>query len=118
MLNEDDTPAPSSLYGTKRTSLAMKRKNPSDPSISILAKAAEIRLQNQKDEIELSREKWEDEKRMRGLQYDLEVRKFEEDQRVNDRRLEMEERRLQNEYELEKYRIEQDIKCKIELAKL
>ncbi|OXA37281.1 hypothetical protein Fcan01_27965 [Folsomia candida] len=94
-----------------------KRKH-ADSGISALAEASIIRTELQKQEIILARDKWEEEKRLKNLEYELKLRQYEDEQKLQERKLALEELKLQNEMEISRYRIDKECSLKLELAQI
>lgn len=71
-----------------------KRKSSESTGLEILGQTALLRFEVQQGELELSKEKWEDEKRRRDSQYELDLKKFDHEQKMDMERIELEKTRL------------------------
>lgn len=98
-------------------SLLGKRRQP-DSGMTALAEAAKFRFEIQKEELALSREKWEDDKKRKDQDHSMKLEQMEASQTAENKRLELEKVKMQNEMEIAKYRIDQECKVKLELGKL
>lgn len=106
------------VASTKTSKTYKERKNSVVSGMTALAETAQLRFAIQKEEVELSKLKWEDEKERRSSEYNLQMQKFQFKKEVTERRLQLEEKKLENQLELEKFKLEIEMKTKIELAKL
>lgn len=114
---EPDAPDfPKKDFNSKKPSL--KRKQKPEPEFSKLASISEMRFQLQQSEMELQKEKWEEEKRRQDAEKDLAWARFEHEKEVADKKLKLEEKKINNDFELEKYKIEMEMKIRLEMSKL
>jgi hypothetical protein len=112
--SEEETTAEKATERRKK----VKRKSPMKTGITALALTAKLRFEVQREEIDLAKEKWEDEKRRRDSSYELELQKFDHEKYATDRKMALEEKKLENEMELAKFKIEQESKLQLEIAKI
>lgn len=103
---------------SKEKPIPKKRRIQQNAGITALARTAELRFEIQKEELELAKVKWEDEKLHRSLMYEIEVQKLEHEKALAEKRIRLEEKKLQNDFEIAKFKIEQEFKLQIELSKL
>lgn len=95
-----------------------KRPISSQSGLAMLAQTTELKIEMQKEQLGLEKEKWEYEKRQRDQHYQLDLQKLEQDKILAEKKLDLEERKNQRDHELAKYKIDQEIKLSLELAKL
>lgn len=103
---------------TQQSKLVRKRKLAPQTGSSMLERCVEIRIELQKEQLALEKEKWQYEKIRNDERYDLEVKKMEQDREIEERKLDLEQQRINKDFELQKYKIEQEFKLKLELSKV
>ncbi|OXA58648.1 hypothetical protein Fcan01_08027 [Folsomia candida] len=100
--------------GTKR-----KSRSPIPSSGSkALSDLIIMRQEMHKADIEFQREKWDFDKHQKELQLELQKQQFEVEKEVKFKQFELEQEKIRNQFEVEKYRIDQEMKFKLEIAKL
>jgi len=118
-------PEESSTEATCKTGVAPKKntrrlgeKRPAEVGISALANAAKLRFDAQMADVELNREKFEDEKSHKKMLLDLEHQRFEFEKVMALEKMKLEEKKISNELELGKFKIQKEMELQMELAKL
>lgn len=117
---QEDVDEPELILSRKKSSPSVLGKRPHkvDSGIAALAETTKLRMDVQKGELDLAREKCADEKRRKDNQEQIDLLKFENEKLVQTKKLELEEMKIRNEFEIAKFKIEQECKLKLELAKI
>jgi len=116
-----DTVEETSSREEKQIPKERKRKYRSPTASSgsnALSNLCRTRLDIHAEELEFSKTKWENEKLTAEKNSDLEREKFLFSKQIELKRLKLENKRAQDHMELEKFRISEEMKLKLEIAKL
>lgn len=76
------------LQSVQRPTLG-KRKNQADSGVAALAETVKIRFQIQREEFDLSKEKWEYEKMRMDQEFDLKLKHYDDQKQLQERKLEL-----------------------------
>jgi len=116
-LTTDTSPSTKS-HSKGKISERKKRRIEANTGTKALSDLVQIKFDMHDAELTFNKEKWEHEKRRLDETYLMEQQKFDFEKEMQLKRLALEEKVQQDKVDIEKYRIEQEMKLKLEIAKL